>query len=82
MFLLYIASGGEPTRRRRRSLTLHFPARSTRRRTDGDRPMDPLESMQVTVNLSRFDFEQAVLQLQAQGSPMYVFLCRSVYLNN
>ena len=75
MFLLYIASGGEPTRRRRRSLTLHFPARSARRRTDGDRPMNPMmESMQVTVNLSRFDFEQAVLQLQAQGSPMYVLL--------
>ena len=54
-----------------------MPVRSTRRRTGGDRQMAPLENIiqEFIINLSGFDFDPATMQ--AQGTPMYVFLLKA-----
>ena len=70
-FFLHIATSGGPTRRRRQQpVTFNLPVRSTRRRTNSDREMAPLENIiqEFIINLSGFDLDPAVLQ--AQGSPM------------
>jgi len=67
-------SGGNSTSRRRRQAgTFTFPVRSTRRRTNSDRQMPPLENIiqEFIINLSGFDWDPAVMQ--AQGSPMLMY---------
>jgi len=67
-------SGGNLTSRRRRQAgTFAFPVRSTRRRTNSDRQMPPLENIiqEFIINLSGFDWDPAVMQ--AQGSPMLMY---------
>lgn len=68
--MLFSAVSGAATRRRRQPVTFSLPVRSTRRRTNSDRQMAPLENIiqEFIINLSGFDFDPAVLQ--AQGSPM------------
>ena len=65
-----LAGNGTATRRRRQPVAYNLPVRSTRRRTNSDRQMAPLETIiqEFIINLSGFDFDPAVLQ--AQGSPM------------
>ncbi|XP_046635129.1 E3 ubiquitin-protein ligase RNF115-like [Daphnia pulicaria] len=67
------AGNGTATRRRRQPVTFNLPVRSTRRRTNSDRQMAPLETIiqEFIINLSGFDFDPAVLQ--AQGSPMFMY---------
>ena len=72
MKMFCLAGNGTATRRRRQPVAFNLPVRSTRRRTNSDRQMAPLETIiqEFIINLSGFDFDPAVLQ--AQGSPMYV----------
>lgn len=67
------ASSGTATRRRRQHVAFNLPVRSTRRRTNSDRQMAPLENIiqEFIINLSGFDFDPAALQ--AQGSPMFMY---------